>query len=240
LNPVVGATNAGPGTIASWPASFGPPNAPMSNALGQAGDTNRNGNPPPTEFGLPEGWSEMPIGKVLNPHAEYINTPPMHARFELSGIAGGFATNRDDVLFVCKWTSQPDFKATLLRIDSDSPLRRSGIMIRESAQPDADFLFVGTSPQNVLAYGRSGRAEFSETGDAVAPSQSVFLQFTRQKDSRIMAWYSFDSETWKTFEGCSFAASQSMLVGFAICSGNSSNRVKARFLDITARPLGQR
>jgi hypothetical protein len=192
-------------------------------------------SPPPTEFGLPNGWIEMAIGYVSNRHTDYITNATEPARFELSGIANGFFTNRDDVWFVCKTNTETDFKVTLLKIDSDSALRRSGIMIRESQKNDSRFLFVGTSPQNVIVCRRDGNVEFSEIRDKITPGKPIFLQFTHQKDNRVVPAYSLDNKTWKKFEDYSFLANTQMIVGFALCSGDSSNRVKVRFLDVSPK-----
>jgi hypothetical protein len=127
-----------------------------------------------------------------------------------------------------------DFTTELLQIDSDSPLRRSGIMVRDSTQPDSRFLFLGTSRGNVMICGRDEKVGFSENGDIIANNQAVSLRFARQQNT-MMPFYSIDHETWRTFQGYSFRPSKPPLVGFAICSGNSSNRVKVRFLDLSTR-----
>jgi regulation of enolase protein 1 (concanavalin A-like superfamily) len=50
-----------------------------------------------------------------------------------------------------------------------------------------------------------------------------------------MPAYSFDDKTWKKFEGCSFLVNTQMVVGLALCSGDPSNRVKVRFMDVSPK-----
>jgi hypothetical protein len=195
----------------------------------------------PSEFGLPVGWMEMPIGNVSNPHADYITNANIHSRFDLSVAANGFFTNRDDIWFICKTNTETDFKATLSKIDLDSASRRSGIMIRESQKTDSHFLFLGTSPQNVIVSRRDGNTWSSENGEKTTPEKIIFLQFIHQKDNLVVPAYSFDDKTWKKFEDYSFLENTQMTVGFALCSGDSTNRVKVRFfLDVSPKIVSAR
>jgi hypothetical protein len=246
-----GSASAGSGTPATVPSPplVAPSNQPTSTqladgnaALGDAKpQSKRTANASlPSEFGLPVGWMEMPIGNVSNPHADYITNANIHSRFDLSVAANGFFTNRDDIWFICKTNTETDFKATLLKIDLDSASRRSGIMIRESQKTDSHFLFLGTSPQNVIVSRRDGNTWSSENGDKTTPDKIIFLQFIHQKDNLVVPAYSFDDKTWKKFEDYSFLENTQMTVGFALCSGDSTNRVKVRFFDVSPKIVSAR
>lgn len=242
---VVGSANAGSGTHAPvLPTPAVPSNQPITPQLaegnaahGEAGSqSERTANASLSSgFGLPVGWMEMPIGNVSNPHADYITNATIHSRFDLSVAANGLFTNRDDIWFICKTNTETDFKATLLKIDLDSASRRSGIMIRESQKTDSRFLFLGTSPQNVTVSRRDENVWSSENGDKITPDEKIFLQFIHQKDNLVVPAYSFDDKTWEKFENYSFLANTQMTVGFALCSGDSTNRVKVRFLDVSPK-----
>jgi hypothetical protein len=193
-------------------------------------------SPPPTEFGLPDGWTPMNVGAVLNVNAEYINVKPP-PRFDLSAAATGFLTNGDSILFVCKTNTGNEFKATLLKIDSRAVQNRCGIMIRESQKSDSPFLFVGASLQKIFAYRRDAKGElFSDEIDIPKADEGrpVILKFY-PKDKLFALAYSFDAKDWPSFPDYVISNSTQTLVGFAISSGSSSVPVTAHFVDVSPK-----
>jgi len=207
-------------------------NLPISNS-------NRSDSPQlpnAAEFPLPDGWAKLDIGNVSNAHTDYITNASTQPRFDLSVAATGFLTNGDVVLFVCKTNTGKEFKATLLKIDSDSASRRSGIMLRESDKAGAPFLFIGASPEKVVSCRRNNKGELApEEAAEIGRGRTIFLKFDRKKDNQFVPAYSQDDEHWTPFEAYEFSTNTQVLVGFAISSGNLSNRVEVSFLDISSK-----
>jgi hypothetical protein len=189
---------------------------------------------PSDKFPLPTGWAESHVGSVLDSRAEPLNEKsPLH--FELTAAASGFRTNGDNLLFVCKTNPGKEFKATLFRVSRDSPQRLAGIMLRESQKSDSGFLFVGASPQKVLAYRRDSKGVFLSR-EAEIPkgleSKPLILKFDQVKGEST-ATYSFDSTHWFPFTNFLISAKAQTLVGFALSSGNSAERVTAHFIEVS-------
>lgn len=109
-------------------------------------------------------------------------------------------------------------------------------MIRESDKANAPFLFIGASPQKVVLCQRDNKGELvCEKGADVYQDKPVFLKFDKQKENQFVPAYSFDDKNWTPFQAYAFSTNAQILVGFAISSGNSSNRVKVRFLDVSSK-----
>ncbi len=204
-------------------------------------ESNHNRNipanlPPETTYPLPPEWTPMVIGKVANATAEF---PPR--KFVLSAAAEGFAANGDNVFFVCKPNDGTEFIATIPKVNSDSAARRGGIMIRESRETNSPFLFIGASFERIFVYRRDGKREFFPSGCEIPNmkrDQTLYLRFDLQGNSFTPA-YSFDSKVdfraWTFFTNFAISATQQMLIGFALSSGNLSNRVTAQFVDMSPR-----
>lgn len=195
--------------------------------------------PPPTEPDWPDGWTQMRIGNVSYYHADYItNAPP---KFQLSATAEGFRTNGDTLFFVCKTNTGVGFQASLYTQKSDPPLPSNsmrGLMIRESKEPFSSFLFIGISSQKIFAYRREAKGEFFATEVGIpktAEGRPVILKFDQKKDSQIVPAFSFDHQNWTPFQSYAFPTNAQLLVGFALCSGNSSNRVIAHFVELSPK-----
>lgn len=188
--------------------------------------------PPPTAFPLPTGWTQMVIGKVTSATAEFIPS-----RFDLSAVAEGFFTNGDNILFVCKTNDGGEFEATVPKIDPASAVRRCGIMIREAQQTNSAFLFIGASLERIFVYRRDSKGHFIFSNPEIPQvnhGELLYLKFDQQVNLYTPA-YSFDNQAWLFFTNFAIPATQQMLVGFALYSGDSSNKVYARFVDISPR-----
>jgi hypothetical protein len=241
INQVVGSTNAGSGTLALTPPTTPvvSTNQSTSTQLAEgktpSGESNPQAKrtinpPPPTEFPLPDGWMQMVIGKVASATAEFIPK-----RFDLSAVAEGFFTNGDNILFVCKTNEGGEFNATIPKIDSASAVRRSGIMIRESQETNSPFLFIGASSERIFVYRRDSKSDFFSTNleiPQINQGNLLYLKFNQQVNSYSPA-YSFDNQAWLFFTNFVIPATQQMLVGFALYSGDSSTKVYAHFVDIS-------
>jgi hypothetical protein len=154
----------------------------------------------------------------------------------LSTAAEGLRRNGDNVFFVCQTNAGADFQASIFAIQSDLPVLRNsagGIMLRASDSPTSAFLFIGVWSGSILACCRDPKGAFFST-NAILENWPVILKF-EQRNNQITAAYSFDHRTWMSFEGYEFPARTQSLAGFAAWSGDSSNRLTARFVLLSSR-----
>ena len=189
-------------------------------------------------YDLPKGWTTVGVGSVSNTYVECFTDPKLPPKFDLSAAAAGYSTNGDNFLFVYKTNTGVEFKAKLLTIYyGDSPSRECGIMLRESDKPKSPFLFIGASSQSVVMCCRNDRGLWSsESVTKIFTNKPVYLKLSRQEQNQFVPAYSFDNDKWETpFQAYEISTNSPILVGFAISSGNSSNRVKVRFLDVSSK-----
>ena len=184
--------------------------------------------PPATPFELPEGWMRVPVGTVSNPHADF--TDP---RFNLSAIAAGFTKQGDNVWFVCKTNTASTFQATLIQTEQSPPGTVCGIMVRQSRDPIAAFLFVGANKDHVISYRRNSRAKFDYAWAEVPKAdraKPIFLRIQKTGD-RLASYYTFEiSKPWLPVGPTNEPLSAEVtLSGLVICSGTTSNKVVAKF-----------
>jgi hypothetical protein len=254
-NQVVGSTNGGSGTPAPvpLPTPVAPSNQPTStqSADGKTASgepkpqTERAVNsPPPTEFGLPDGWTQMIIGSATNLQAEYIPYIPkanLNPRFDLSAVADGFHTNGDNLFFVCKTNPSTGFQASLFSLQNDLPSlanSKRGIMIRESKMPTSPFLFIGASSQKIFAYLRDEKGELSFKDiniQSANQGKPVFLRLHQnQENNKFVATYAFtsNSKDEPSFQDYAISADKKMLIGFTLWSESPANLIIAHFIDV--------
>ncbi len=184
--------------------------------------------PPATEFKLPEGWMLVAIGNASTPNAEFISP-----RYDLSGSAEGFAAQGDSAWFVCKTNITKSFQATLIRNEVSQIGSVCGVMARESEKTNASFLFIGASPSKIITCRRDGAGKFeSRTNDILQANQNKPISFRLDLDAtNIVPSYSFlGPMSWQR-GGLSSAVSKvgPMMIGLAISSGSSSDKVIAKF-----------
>jgi hypothetical protein len=191
----------------------------------------------PTESDWPSEWIQMRIGKVSNFHADYIPTSPL--KFQLSAAAEGFGTNGDNLFFVCKTNTAMGFQASLPTNPNDPPWppgSMRGIMIRESQSPVSSFLFIGASSQKIFAFRRATNGGVLLKQETDLPKAvegfAVILKFDQQKDDQLVSAYSFDHDNWEPCQAVAFPTNAQLLVGFALCSGNTSTNFAAHFIKL--------
>jgi hypothetical protein len=185
---------------------------------------------------LPDGWKNIGVGSISNMEVECIRDSKSPPRFDLAAAATGYSTNGDNFLFVYRTNTENIFRATLLKIYNDTPSRNCGIMLRESDGPNSPFVFVGASPQNIVMYCRNDKGELSSAnGAAISLDKPVFLELRHGEPEQFVPAYSFDDKNWTPFQTCVISTNSPILVGFAVCSGDISNRVKVRLLDVSQK-----
>ena len=177
----------------------------------------------------PSRWLKKSIGTVPYMHADYISNAP--ARFFLSTAAEGIRREGDNLFFVCQPNTAEGFQASLPQYRDDSSMPQNsarGIMVRSSDSPTSSLLFIGAWSGSILVCLRDPKGVFHSTTASIQ-QWPVILKFER-RDNQVAAVYSFDRKIWMSFEGYDFPVQTNSLVGFAAWSGDSSNRVTARFV----------
>jgi hypothetical protein len=190
--------------------------------------------PPASKLAWPAEWLKKSIGAVPYAHADCVTNAPV--RFNLSTAAEGVRLGGDSFFFVCQTNGNVEFQASLAGFQSDLPANRggaAGIMLRASDSPTASLLFIGVWSGGILACLREPKGAFSST-NAILEKWPVILKF-EQRDKQMIATYSFDHRTWKSFEGYGLPVRTQSLAGFAAWSGDSSNRVNARFVLVSSK-----
>jgi hypothetical protein len=177
---------------------------------------------------LPVGWSPVAIGDVSNPYARF-NSP----RYDLSAIAAGFTQQGDSVWFVCRTNVGNTFQATLIETTQSPPGSFSGIMVRQSQDPTAAFLFIGANRDQVVSYRRNATTEFhhSETPIPISERAKPILLRIEKTGDRLVAYYTLASyKSWFPVGPTNESViAEATLSGLAVCSGSTSNRVVAKF-----------
>jgi hypothetical protein len=184
---------------------------------------------PPQKLAWPAGWIQSPIGTVPYSRAECVTNAPV--KFFLSTTADGIRSDGDSVFFVCQTNLGAGFQASLFTLNNDYPFpphSARGIMLRTSTSPTSSLLFIGVWSGGILACRRDPKGAIFST-NAVLKQLPVVLKFEPQ-GNQLAAVYSFDHQNWMSFEGYDFPARTQSLAGFAAWSGDSSNRVTARFV----------
>lgn len=190
--------------------------------------------PPPTQLVWPAKWFRKPVGSVGYHHADCITNTPV--QFVLSTAAEGLQPTGDNFFFVCRTNVGSNFQASIIANPADYPMpprSARGIMVRDSDSPTSPLLFIGASPNRILACRREPKGAFIFT-NAILPQLPVILKF-EQQENQITAAYSFDHRTWMSFAGYELPARPQSLVGFAAWSGDPTNRVIARFVLLSSR-----
>ena len=151
----------------------------------------------------------------------------------LSAIAAGFTKQGDNVWFVCKTNTASTFQATLIQTEQSPPGTVCGIMVRQSRDPIAAFLFVGANKDHVISYRRNSRAKFDYAWAEVPKAdraKPIFLRIQKTGD-RLASYYTFEiSKPWLPVGPTNEPLSAEVtLSGLVICSGTTSNKVVAKF-----------
>ncbi len=183
--------------------------------------------PPPSDFGLQDGWTSVAIGKVSNPNAEFVSP-----RFDLTGSADGFSAQGDNLLFVYKANMTNEVDATLILNQPILAGNVCGVMARESEKTNAAFLFIGYSPSKIIEYRRDGKGRFNSTTKEILKDYQVKqLHFRIKVDGKnIVSQFTFDPINWQTGSLSNLVSKNGlMMAGMAISSGSLSSKVVAKF-----------
>jgi hypothetical protein len=172
---------------------------------------------------LPPDWSVVPIGSLTATNATYNSGASV---FNLSAAAEGF----NSFFFVCKTNFDEVFKTSLVTLPPPSNGNMSGIMIRDSADTNSQFLFIGASSEKILVFLRDEHSLYPWSTNVL--NQPVSLRLIRGKNGLVDPEYSFDSKPgrWTPVDSrWTIRLKKQFLVGFAISSGNLSNTNTAQF-----------
>jgi hypothetical protein len=191
-----------------------------SNAQRETAAANRHAGEE-TEWRLPPGWTNAPIGNVSNKKAEYF---PSYNRFDLEAMASGFASNSDNVLFTYSTNDEVELRVQLKKWPAED--NTVGIMIRQSLDSNSPFLFIGASSNRIISYSRNVDGKFRDrsTNSTAEHQLPLSLWFDVGANDYVSArWQTADAQL-----GWNLRFSGKLLMGFAVFSA-STNRETVQF-----------
>ena len=185
------------------------------------------------------GWTNVVVGTgsstntVLAADGKFL--------LEGSGTNIHLLGTNDSFLFAFTTNSDvSEFTAQILEVSDGTDGTRCGLMMRKSAQADAPFVFIGVSAKLVFFVTRDIPGGRNKQQHAAVTNQDVILKLTRM-DTAFSGSYSINGTNWITFATNIIPALQvPCLVGFAVCSGQSTKPVRAIFSKFELRPSNLR
>jgi hypothetical protein len=169
------------------------------------------------QFTLPHPWHDADIGSTATPGSGFYN----EGLFTINGSGERLSGDNETFFFVYQ-TLQGDGQI-IARVKSFTTLQpsgRAGLMIRESAQPGARHAFIGVNGSNETVFARrrnfGGDTRTHTGGDSSPP---IWLKLIRAGEL-ILAYHSHDGVAWQRFDSTTIDFGESLLIGFAINSGD--------------------
>ena len=188
----------------------------------------------------PKGWSDCDIGAVSAPGSSEVDGGGTFTLKASGGAIGGKA----DAFHFCYQKASGDFEFEARVVNpgklSAKAQAKSGIMVRESLDPDAryEMVYAESCPTGVADYRlRPGTAGLSHTVSRLG-WQPCWLKIARYGD-RIALWHSVDRQMWlpARFGGTLKGLPDGVYVGMAT-TGDSSGAVNtAAFDNVTLQPF---
>ncbi len=182
---------------------------------------------------LPPGWSDAAIGDGVGGGA-------LGAGGDYTITAGGrdvWGTS-DELRFVSRpLTGDGDITARLDSLHATDRWTKAGVMIRESASPDAAHAFILVSGGKGVAFQRrpvaGGLSVSTAGGPGTAPR---WLRLSRRGD-RISAYVAGDGEPWRLVGTDTIRMGAAVLVGLAV-SSHADIPAAAAFSQMSIAPAG--
>ena len=173
---------------------------------------------------LSSGWSKKIIGDVDNPHIDQLKGINL---FEIRSSSGDFKEAKDNILFVYRPSSEKNFN-TKVTLEFTNGV--NGIMIRESLENNARFLFIGVTQTKVHVYRRSDKGLTSTNFDYTKINNNVELTFDyNEKEGQWVSSYSPDFGKLVPVKNFGLSVSSNAVIGFAQAYGMANLPAKARF-----------
>jgi hypothetical protein len=191
----------------------------------------------------PLPWEQRVVGPQL---ATKANAHVIGTSFVLNGCGERIDDTADSFFFVRQRAAKPvTLSARLRQVNGWSPQSRCGIMIRESDDADAPFVFIGMSSAQIFSIHRDTKGGICPQDryelKKVEKDQAVSFRISERADSFVTE-YLLDGTNWTTLtpqrgHAASTTWKENRLVGFAVCSGNKASTVTACFDDIKMNSL---
>jgi hypothetical protein len=185
-------------------------------------------SPPPT---LPDGWTIKRIG-VFPGDASCKHLPG--DQFELRVAAEGLGSNKDTFFFVYRTDTTKQLKVTL-GTNLLSEQASAGIMVRNSEEVDAPFLFIGMSSTNIVTIARTNGISWTNRSASCSQGNPVTLTLS-SKGIDFTAEYSSDQSGAILAH---FSSKENPLVGLAAWSGNPTNPATVLFTKVSIPDAGK-
>ena len=181
---------------------------------------------------LPPPWNKESIGNDDNKSSVILD----RNTFVLSGYGENIFGKSDNFFFVNQSVSNAvEFVVRLSSKKNENGSRR-GIMMRESKNADAPFVFIGMSQMNVFWVQRHTAGTNCTSVNLPMTQLPVFLKITRQAKTFSGA-FSLAGTNWTGIGTNEISMlDRNYLVGFAVCSGKTNLAVRAEFDSVSILP----
>ncbi len=180
---------------------------------------------------IPAPWKAGPIGE-LTAGIKCLTTSDGYV---LTGAGTSLTSGNDSFLFVRRSVIEDgEFSGTLVGLSKEARGdSRCGIMMRESTNANAAFVFVGASPQNSFW---TTREESGRTG-----KETVELGFPnavklKRSGSVFEGYCQMKNGDWKQIGSVKMRMSTNYLVGLVVCSGNPEQPLTGSLRNVEWRP----
>ena len=187
---------------------------------------------------LPAPWQAESIGWSAKTSAPRYD----HGTFLLTAPAGELLPWQTHDAFV--FTSRPSSNGVELvarfSMSAKIGFGRCGLMLRASDQPDAPFVFIGSSETSVVWMLRATNGAASTQLDYQTVNQPVYLKLTQQ-DNQVAGYFSSNGKNWLPLcvNGQIELGGPNHLIGFAACAGMNEKPIHANFDNVTINGLKQ-
>jgi hypothetical protein len=170
-------------------------------------------------------WNKIQIGK--DDEKSFVNSDGN--TFSLTGYGENIYGKSDSFFFVYQSISNSvEFVARLYSETNEIGSRR-GIMMRESKNADAPFVFIGLSQMNIFWVQRPATGKNCTFTNLPVTHSPIFFKITR-KTNTFSGAFSTNGTNWTGIGTHEISMSdQNYLVGFAVCSGKTNAAVRAEF-----------
>jgi hypothetical protein len=202
---------------------------------------NRTSGPtvlPSADFAPPLPWASKVVGK-LGANAEAVANG---TSFTLTGGGQRFDQQADSFFFLRQTVSNSvQLSARLLDVQRGSLQSLCGLMMRESDDAQAPFVFIGASRAMVFCIHRDMKGEPCKTPFRyqVEKAQPIRFRISRGTNS-ITTEFALERGPWKSVEHPSTRIpTDTFLLGFAVCSGYTDATVTAHFDEVQTNSLSR-
>ena len=155
--------------------------------------------------------------------------------FTVAGAGADIWNKADAFHFVCQFLpGDCSITARVLNLRNTAGWAKAGVMIRETLDPDAQYVINFLSPENGVALQCRNGPAADASGLTVNPELSApgWLRLVRAGNV-FTAFASVDGVTWTRTGTTSIAMSSNVYVGLAVCSVANETLCQARFDNVS-------